>query len=303
MYVKTNWENLPSTNTPTTASNLNNIETGIKDNNDMLLGNKAMGDIIVDGLTGKNMVDMSTFATTTSNGITATYDISTNELTINGTATARTDINLAPFNKMKFKSGTQYTFSSTYVSGSTTENCTIYLQDANYNYQGFTLLLNENNTSFTNSFNADISITLNILRIPNGTTLDNYKCKLQMEKGNTATDYVEHKEYENIDVYSTIEKRIGIWIDGKPLYRRTLLNILGANTNTTLLTDTNIEMLTNAYGVVSYANGWHQIGAYANSNFYSLIQYSTVEHTVSLFGKGYDNKPCRCTIEYTKTTD
>jgi len=33
-YTKTNWENLPSTNTPINATNLNKIEQGIKDNSD-----------------------------------------------------------------------------------------------------------------------------------------------------------------------------------------------------------------------------------------------------------------------------
>jgi hypothetical protein len=33
-YTKTNWENLPSTNTPINATNLNKIEQGIKDNAD-----------------------------------------------------------------------------------------------------------------------------------------------------------------------------------------------------------------------------------------------------------------------------
>lgn len=50
-YTKTNWQDLPNTTTPITASRLNNIEDGIKTNDDKLLGNTSMGNITVSDIT------------------------------------------------------------------------------------------------------------------------------------------------------------------------------------------------------------------------------------------------------------
>lgn len=52
MYVKTNWENLPSTNTPVNATNLNKIETGIVPANTQLInsGSANLNDYRTDGI-------------------------------------------------------------------------------------------------------------------------------------------------------------------------------------------------------------------------------------------------------------
>lgn len=47
-YTKTNWQDLPDTSTPITAARLNNMEDGIKTNDDKLLGNIAAGTLIAD---------------------------------------------------------------------------------------------------------------------------------------------------------------------------------------------------------------------------------------------------------------
>lgn len=54
-YNKVNWEDLPSTNTPRNANNLGNMDTGIKENNNMLTGASYMGNVIVESIRSKNM--------------------------------------------------------------------------------------------------------------------------------------------------------------------------------------------------------------------------------------------------------
>lgn len=61
-YTKTNWQNLPNQTTPINATNLNNIENGIKTNDDKLLGNKPMGSIVVDNVSCKNMFNENYYA-------------------------------------------------------------------------------------------------------------------------------------------------------------------------------------------------------------------------------------------------
>lgn len=54
-YTRINWQDLPSTSTPRNAANLNHMDAGIKENDDKLIGNKPMGNIIVEDIECKNL--------------------------------------------------------------------------------------------------------------------------------------------------------------------------------------------------------------------------------------------------------
>ena len=49
-YTRVNWKDLPSTETPINAENLNKMDKAIKDNDDKLLGNTSMGNIKTAGI-------------------------------------------------------------------------------------------------------------------------------------------------------------------------------------------------------------------------------------------------------------
>lgn len=49
-YTRINWQDLPSTTTPRNATNLNKMDSAIKDHDDQLLGNTSMGNIVVDSI-------------------------------------------------------------------------------------------------------------------------------------------------------------------------------------------------------------------------------------------------------------
>ena len=115
--------------------------------------------------------------------------------------------------------------------------------------------------------------------------------------------------------YSTTEKRIGTWIDGKPIYRKVLIkNPLVISNNTAIIgtIEPNIESITNCSwfvsgtdlpaGVTSWRTG------YLNSNYYSGVQCEAVNGvlTIALFFKDSDAstpKQAFAIVEYTKTTD
>ena len=104
------------------------------------------------------------------------------------------------------------------------------------------------------------------------------------------------------NLYSTTEKIIGTWIDDKPIYRQTLVGTAGTSGTTDLGRIYNIEQVISITGAIEYENGWHQIGAYANANFYSLIQIQK-GGTVQIWHKadgGYKEKKAVVVIEYTK---
>ena len=106
--------------------------------------------------------------------------------------------------------------------------------------------------------------------------------------------------------YTTTEERIGTWIDSKPIYRKDLVTTWGdreSSSQNISVSNLNIDTMVNMTGKVSYSNGWHALGGYANANFYSLIQYNIREYNIQCYGKGYTNANLVIILEYTKTTD
>ena len=107
--------------------------------------------------------------------------------------------------------------------------------------------------------------------------------------------------------YSTTETRVGTWVNGKPLYRRVFSGTVASATSTLVATIPNITVR-HTYGSLQFgnnANNFHQIGAYANANFYSLVQFNADSSQLTIWtpATGYAGKSYVLTIEYTKTTD
>lgn len=121
-------------------------------------------------------------------------------------------------------------------------------------------------------------------------------------------------ELENLDklsTYSTNETKIGTWIDGKPLYKKTFsFNELQSDGNEHFydLGIANIKSVTNLYGTYQFS----QEDIYVPINFYNFL---TKEGTY-MFVSNISSTGCRITynsnlsstliyitVEYTKTTD
>jgi len=79
-YNKTTWSDLPSQTTPVNATNLNNIENGIKENDDRLNGTKSMSSIVVEDINGKNM--FNPFSVIANTGVNNGVIFSTNDYDI-----------------------------------------------------------------------------------------------------------------------------------------------------------------------------------------------------------------------------
>lgn len=110
------------------------------------------------------------------------------------------------------------------------------------------------------------------------------------------------------EVYSTEETRIGTWIDGKPLYRKTYSIVTNATGVSNVRFDIQVNIL-NIYGIVKYSG---------NSTFYSLPAFipENRDHYCILSDNGWGtgitarytgnfvwDMPLIFTIEYTKTAD
>lgn len=110
------------------------------------------------------------------------------------------------------------------------------------------------------------------------------------------------------EVYSTEETRIGTWIDGKPLYRKTfeVEPVYSGTTNITL--DDNefsIEKVVNVCGFLRSTSGtFYPVGYYTgDSDFVSVFTAKNYIAIRTGSSSTLNNAHMSISIEYTKTTD
>ena len=118
----------------------------------------------------------------------------------------------------------------------------------------------------------------------------------------------------NNNIYSTDEIKIGTWVDGKPLYRKTYVFTKTPTSSMSIKTNdlrSYFDKVINIYGTFATDSSFIPLNTYhptsnANSMLffvsYSSDYYFTLEARI---GSGYVGKSIDffVTIEYTKTTD
>ena len=107
------------------------------------------------------------------------------------------------------------------------------------------------------------------------------------------------------NVYSTSEKKIGTWIDGKPIYRKVITGTTPSN-NSQITTINNGQEIINLYGFInSWSSNRIPINSYNNANDYCRVfgdTTSPIKITITC-SSSYYNMPYKIIVEYTKTTD
>lgn len=117
------------------------------------------------------------------------------------------------------------------------------------------------------------------------------------------------------EVYSTEETRIGTWVNGQPIYRKTMTAVLPSSiTNGTSVQlanwPLNMDLLVHGYGSITTTNSQELPLPFFSSDVnYAFVFYNKADHasapnslrctTVS----GFSSCRLRYTLEYTKTTD
>lgn len=106
--------------------------------------------------------------------------------------------------------------------------------------------------------------------------------------------------------YSTEEKIVGTWIDGKPLYQKTISGTTGTagSFKTIAHNISNISEITFINGVVQESSTeWHGAGCADALNQSIRFDASTTNVSVYVGHTALSNKSVNITIQYTKTTD
>jgi hypothetical protein len=139
----------------------------------------GQGSVGID-VANKNLLNIANTEETTKGGIT--YSIKNRIFKLNGTATANFDIQLSK--NVEIKKG-KYTHSSSYIQSG------LYVSFDNL---GYTMLSAQVGKKRTFEITEDTTYKTYFIWIDKGTVLNNVEIKLQLEVGDTATDFVEHRE-------------------------------------------------------------------------------------------------------------
>lgn len=138
---------------------------------------------------------------------------------------------------------------------------------------------------------------------------------IQLEENAIATDYVPYLNLEEAmnkdEIYSTSEQRIGTWIDGKPLYRKTIVLTSGWNNGSeTVITHgiSNFKRITDARVSATRGDGSGQVFPNSFAEAYKLDVFDFTSNDFKIWvGTGfvdwYALTEIDVTLEYTKTTD
>lgn len=111
------------------------------------------------------------------------------------------------------------------------------------------------------------------------------------------------------DCYSTTEKVVGCWTDGKPLYQKTIhITSLPSTTGVFVYYNHNISNLENlavAKGVLNFNNGNFSILPYVSSSAVNAqIGFNVTDTSIGIMvGSNRSSVSADVTLKYTKTTD
>lgn len=114
-------------------------------------------------------------------------------------------------------------------------------------------------------------------------------------------------------IYSTEEHVVGKWIDGKPIYEKTISNINISVTSTTKvytiqdLSSIPVENFINIKGIIKIGNEISSLSStyYNDPNWVWSIRYNTSNSNLEFLNRTESNQTITVTvtIQYTKTTD
>lgn len=106
------------------------------------------------------------------------------------------------------------------------------------------------------------------------------------------------------EIYSTEETRIGTWIDGMPLYKRTLVGTF-SHPEEAILTNVNVCVSSNGFLGIGGSTNCDLMIPYMSSGGYVSVLVNRSTHTLILYSRYSDciGQQFAVTAEYTKTTD
>ena len=175
-------------------------------------------------------------------------------------------------------------------------------------YQGY-ILFNKFNNYTPSASLATVATSGNYNDLTNKPTIPTKTSDLTNDSGFIDADALEEAMKENV-VYSTQEKRIGTWINGKPLYRKTYVETLssriednGSNTQHFIHPGiTNVDDVVSMTGTIdNYQLPYIFKDANTSINYYNKNNNVIVLNIYKTYWT--EGAKIKLTMEYTKSTD
>ena len=157
-----------------------------------------------------------------------------------------------------------------------------------------------------NNLQPYLTINYIIRAKKNQSILSNVSSVLDSLTSNSTTDAPSINAVNERFTYSTEEKVIGTWIDGKPLYRKVFEYTLGSTTSSwrTIGTIPNIDFPVRMYGMFYHGNDKYPFPRSYNNEEITLYCDTSSKLFREQHNYSYaNNLPSYVIIEYTKTTD
>ena len=277
-YTKTNWTN----QTPINTTNLNKIENGIEEVSNAINGTESMGNIVVDSMDCNNVLNKALF-------------VDNKYLWFDGTEHDDNNTKYWRTGLQKIKPNTTYYCNKKMTS--------VILYDL---YRKPLRAISDITEILTtsNEYYIQISFAKSIVVIDGEVILSKMP----------NSDYVSNIDSSNLEHYSTTEQIIGTWIDGKPIYKKTILqNTFTAGESEINHNISDVERIVNISGIAYRTDGSAEpIPTLCPPDYIKLWQLSVydVNHTryriyvgSSLISDYAKLGELYLTLEYTKTTD
>ena len=198
------------------------------------------------------------------------------------------------------------------LSYTATSDCYIYLYVANkpsdsteVKLNGETIYLWWRSSVITDTVLVPVMKGQTLTVVNADTSYDGYYTVYGIQMGSQVTFLSEYASA----CYSTTEREVGCWIDGKPLYQKTLIGTYNSSATSLQIdvSDLDIDKIGNAFLSISSANYMAEVQDYYSSGSDHIRwYYEKSNNNITLeFGNAYPEKPFeyRLTIQYTKTTD
>lgn len=114
-----------------------------------------------------------------------------------------------------------------------------------------------------------------------------------------------HGALKKQNTYSTDEKIVGYWIDGKPIYRKVVEFTFPSSADELGWIDVGIPDLDHIVHLYGYADGTNPIPCYYDDTYslYMNIAKHNGVWVIRTKTRGWLSSPAIAVIEYTKTTD
>lgn len=253
-----------------------------------------IGNVVVDSIKSKNLLNVNAIYTTNTTNWSISF--SNNVLSIQH-KTSSTD-GVPTLSLGKLGAGT-YVLSGTISGG--------HIAAVGYYKNGTYQTMLYNNSTFTITDNDSVEFVFSNSSIST-TTYTN----LQLEKGSSATTYAPYQNLNNdIQRYFLNEKEIGVWTNGKPIYRKCYKGTSTVDSNGYfVIVDSSLKTVDEVLRydffikvdtvIVPIPNVGDRI-----SSKYLQLSYGGIGTVIqnSAYYSDFNNKPYTIILEYTKTTD